>query len=258
MSKSNNFFSRLYKCYKKSGITGVLYQISENEYLPNNLFHFSKSNLYIYKGSNKRTFDYKEKIDKYDFCLASKDDIEALLDMSGKRNNHYESSKIRLSKFFDDGNSCYTVRDNKNIIAYVMLHRKSYTLTGDDYTFINLNISLSGNILFFGYGFISKKYRMRGLLPYMLNYAMTENDGSIFITEISELNFHSHNSHIRLGFKPIYSIIAFCALTKKTLSWKLIGGKPASISRKSDLCLCRDKSNDSIYIRNNSDTTPPY
>jgi len=244
-----DFISKAVNIYRKSGISGVLYQISDNEYFPDRFFHFSKSTLYLYQQREDDKFDYSRKLDKYSFEQADKDDIETLLSISAFDENDIEANRERLKRFFEEKNSCYIIRDNGDIAAFVLLYRKRYTMTRDNYRFINMDVELNDNILFFGYGFIARKYRMRGLFPYMIDYAVKQDPGALFITEVAQLNVHSNRSHLSLGFRKIYSVIAFCFLLRSSMVWK-ISGKQSLFARKNTrLSLFRGVSENQVCLR---------
>lgn len=245
--KNKNIFQRLYKEYQRNGVSGVLYKVSENEYLPSWLCHFSKSNLYIYEGNEKK-YDYRDKLTNYDFFRATKSDIKSILVLSGFKDRDMSAPTKRLTAFFDNGNSCYSIKFENNIIAYLMLYKGEYMLTRDDYRSINLNITLDENILFFGYGFIDSKYRMRGLFPYMMDYAMSGNENATYITDIADQNIHSHRSHLKLGFKTIYSLVALKIFSKRLTVWKLFGGDSVYISKKTGFRISGSQTDSGVCV----------
>ncbi len=252
MKNKKNIFYKIYSEVRRSGISGILYKISEYEYFPVWLFHFSSSNIYIYEGSGVYKYDYRDKLGKYEFDLATKVDIPKILKLTGIDDKDISSATERLNWFFDNGNYFYIIKNDNAIIAYLMLYSGEYKLTRDDYKSINLNISLDNNVMFFGYGFIEPKYRMRGLFPYMMNYAMGSHDGAVFITDIADLNKHSHKSHIKLGFKTIYSLVAARFFSKKLIFWKLYGEHSISISNESKIFMSKKSSGDAVFIKKSS------
>ncbi len=246
--KSKNIFRQFIMEYKQGGLSGLLYKFSEYEYLPTWLFHLSKSNMYIYDGDCVEKYNYKDKQDKYKFDVASKADIESILKLSGLTDKSIQLPMARLIRFFDNGNSCYIIRLENKIIAFLMLYKGQYVITRDDYKSINMNVRLDDNILFFGYGFIMPKYRMRGLFPYMMNYAMSSNKGAVFITDIADLNKHSHRSHIKLGFKTIYSVVAVRLFLKSMICWRLLGADSVFLSKKAVCHISVNKSDNKLCI----------
>jgi len=255
LKSKKNIFYKIYREFRKSGFSGIFYKISEYEYLPVWLFHFSRSNIYIYEGSGVYKYDYRDKLDKYEFGLAVKADISSILKLTGIDGKDVASPTERLNQFFDNENYFYVIKNGGEIIAYLMLYKGEYRLTRDDYKSINLNISLDNNVMFFGYGFIEQKYRMRGLFPYMMNYAMSRNDGAIFITDIADLNKHSHRSHIKLGFKTIYSLIVIRFFSKKLIFWKLYGERSVTVSNESKFFIFKEPSGDTVFVKKSLNTS---
>lgn len=249
MKNKKNIFYKLYREFRQSGFSGILYKISEYEYFPVWLFHFSRSNIYIYEGAGVYKYNYRDKQDKYEFNLATKVDIPKILKLTGIENKAGSAPADRLNQFFDNENCFYVIKIDGEIIAYLMLYKGEYKLTRDDYKSINLNISLDNNVMFFGYGFIEPKYRMRGLFPYMMNYAMSHNDGAIFVTDIADLNKHSHKSHIKLGFRTIYSLVAARFFSKKLIFWKLYGERSISLANEAEVFMSKEPSGDAVFIK---------
>ena len=69
------------------------------------------------------------------------------------------------------------------------------------------------NKFLFGYGYVSLKYRMKGIFPLLMDHVVSSNPSvEVFVTDIHTFNTLSINSHKRIGFSDIGNIKLFRVL----------------------------------------------
>lgn len=213
---------KLLREYHNGGVLKLLEILTENEYFPEWLIHFSSSFLYKLAEFNEKVI-LKQK-DGYEFSKGDVSDIDDVILLQNEDHDTTtsddEDSKQLLIDFINNGNNLYLIKKEKILVAFLTVYRNEYLSTRNNYRSINYKFLLDENDIFFGYGYIAKEYRLRGLFPYLLHYALKNENAKNVFTEIDELNIGSIKSHERIGFNKI-ATLKVARLVLPVLRWKL-------------------------------------
>ena len=102
-----------------------------------------------------------------------------------------------------------------------MVYKNEYISTRNSYRSINYKFLLDENDITFGFGYIAKEYRLRGLFPYLLHFALVSENAKNVYAEIDTLNIGSIKSHERIGFQKT-STLKVARFILPILRWKLL------------------------------------
>ena len=213
---------KLLREYNNGGVLKLLEILTENEYFPKWLIHFSSSSLYKLAEFNEKVI-LKQK-DGYEFSKGDVGDVDDIILLQNEEHDtttsENENSKLHLVDFINNGNNLYLIKKEKILVAFLTVYRNEYLSTRNSYRSINYKFLLDENDIFFGYGYIAKEYRLRGLFPYLLHYALKNENAKNVFTEIDILNIGSIKSHERIGFNKI-ATLKVARLALPVLRWKL-------------------------------------
>lgn len=184
------------KVYREKGLRGLAQVLTYNETLPEWLLKAETVEILRLDGLNQKAI--RRQPEGYRFGLADRNDLDRLLDCGEGSEAHM---KPLFQRFFDANCRCFIVEKGSEICGYNWGFVGSYLLTLDDYASINLEVDIGDDSLLFGNGFIRPEYRLKGLFPHMVDYAVKQ-DVAIkrFLTSIDQMNINSVRSHRRLGF----------------------------------------------------------
>jgi GNAT superfamily N-acetyltransferase len=103
---------------------------------------------------------------------------------------------------------CITVRHQGRVVAYLCAFARNYLLTFDDYGPKTLSLTLDETAIFLGNAFVRPEYRRKGLFAYLMrDFTERYPRGTRFFGHIDSDNVHSFNSHRRLGYVPLLTVI---------------------------------------------------
>ena len=171
---------------------------------------------------------FKKELTDYSLRLANKEDIENIIRLSDEdildAHADPDRQKVdRLNRFFDEGNSCFLISKIDELVAFLMVYKGQYIFTHNEYKSMNFSMDLDDNIRMLGYGYIAKKYRLRGLFPYLMRFAIENDPDKKHITEIDSLNTGSIKAHERLGYKCKYKLVTIRLFLPVFTLWLLKG-----------------------------------
>jgi len=203
----------LIKHYRQGGIQEVVYRLSSYGYLPEWLLFLESTNIMVLEKFNEKAI--RRKLTKYEFKVADESNIKDIIDCTG--NDSPENAQEIFQNFFDEGHKCILIKDGTKTVAYAWSFTNKYILTFDDYKSNNITILAGEGNVFFGTGFIAEEYRLKGLFPHMIKYMMDQfPDSTKYYTAIDHGNAPSYQSHCRLGYVPLFSVISFSLLMIRT------------------------------------------
>ena len=207
--------------YHNGGIARLLEIFTENGYFPEWLIHFSSSSVYKLIKFNEKVI-IKQK-DGYEFSKGNVGDIDdiLLLQNEDEETPDTEESKQHLLEFVNAGHNLYLIRKENILVAFLMVYKNEYISTRNSYRSINYRFLLGENDIIFGFGYIAKEYRLRGLFPYLLHFALVNENAKNIYTEIDTLNIGSIKAHERLGFQKT-STFKVARVILPVLRWKLL------------------------------------
>lgn len=207
--------------YHNGGIARLLEIFTENGYFPEWLIHFSSSSVYKLINFNEKII-LKQK-DGYEFSKGNVDDIDdiLILQYEDEKTPDTKESKQHLIEFINAGHNLYLIRKENVLVAFLMVYKNEYISTRNSYRSINYRFLLDENDIIFGFGYIAKEYRLRGLFPYLLHFALANENAKNVYTEIDALNIGSIKAHERIGFQKI-STFKVARVVFPILRWKLL------------------------------------
>lgn len=216
-----NKIKKLLREYNNGGIGRLLEIFTENEYFPEWLVHFSSSSVYKLAKFNEKVI-IKQK-DGYEFSKGNVDDIDDILSLQyeDEETPDTKESKQQLIEFVNAGHNLYLIRKEKILVSFLMVYKNEYISTRNSYRSINYKFLLDENDIIFGFGYIAKEYRLRGLFPYLLHFALVNENAKNVYTEIDTLNIGSIKAHERIGFQKI-STLKVARVILPILRWKLL------------------------------------
>lgn len=186
--------------WERGGVSGVAARIAASRAIPDRLLFARDVDVLVLE--RLRSAPIRALSARYELAMADRSVLEELVACTDT-----PASLVRrraaLTRVFDDGASCITVRDSRRIVAYACWFGDTYHLTYDNYGPRTLRIALCERTVYLGNCFIRPEYRMRGLFPQLMAACVAlQPAGTRFLGHVDVGNDHSLSSHLRLGFEP--------------------------------------------------------
>jgi len=194
----------LSEAWKRGGTLGVAARLVGWSRIPKQLLFVHEVDVLLLGELNARAL--RPLSPQYRIAIADRSVLEELV-ACGDTPASVDRRREALSRVFDFGASCITVRDGGRVVAYACAFSGTFHLTYDDYGPLTLPIELGDLAVFLGNSFIRPEYRMKGLFPHLLlACSAMQPAGTRCFGHIDVGNEHSFNSHCRIGFKPLITI----------------------------------------------------
>lgn len=226
----------IFKYYKQGGMLEVVYRLIAYDYIPEWLLFMESTTIMVLEKFNEKVV--RRNLKGYSFAVADKSNIKELIECTGEETD--ENTQEVFQRFFNEGNKCTVIRHEDKTVAYGWSFENKYILTFDDYKKKNVVLKLEKNEVFFGTGLIAKEYRLKGLFPSLVKFMMEQHPNvDNFYTAVDYRNVHSHQSHARLGYAPLFSVfcVSFFGVTAyfiknndKTISFLGFGASALELS----------------------------
>lgn len=208
-----NSLKKIASLYKNKGAEILLLEVFASHRWPKAIFSYTR--LEILLASSIKPLPKRLLNNSYEVKEAKEEDIKSYIDLRREEEDvpaeRYQDEYNKMLDFINSENSLHIVIDNSIVVGFLYVYRNKREFQYFDSIPNKICMKSGSNkIIMFGYGYVSLKYRMKGVFPLLMNHVVSCNPSvEMFITDIHTSNTISINSHRRIGFTGIGNIKLF-------------------------------------------------